>query len=177
MSRSSRDQQFESFAKACYPSLLRTAQLLCGGDRAAGEDLLQTALLKTYLSWRRLRDRQNANAYARTTMIRTLISEHRRPSTSEIAIGDVSDVSESASGEREYDTAVDRLDAMAALRTLPTRQRAAIVLRYYVGMSEAETANHLACSVPSVKQLTARGIAKIRSGNKSVANEWHEEKL
>ena len=78
-----RSEQFRSFVDARYPAMVRTATLLAG-SRASGEDLLQEALLRSYLSWSRVRDVGAAEAYVRTTMVRLLIKDRRRRWSGEV---------------------------------------------------------------------------------------------
>lgn len=155
-----RDADFSTFARDSHAPLLRVAHLLCGGDQPAAEDLLQTALLKTYLNWRRIRDRTKARAYVRTTMARTLVSGRRRSWTREVTDDPVPDRADDTDAYEQLDT---RLDLLSELNELPPRQRIAVVLRHYLGLSEADTAAELSCSVAAVKNLTARGLRALRA--------------
>lgn len=160
--RSARDSDFEIFVRESYPPLLRLARAMCGGDRSSAQDLLQNAMLKTYLNWKRIRDYDKARAYIRTVMIRTLISDRRRA-----WINEVPDTEATADRtcDGNIDELVSRLDILAALRSLPRRQSLAITLRYYVGLSEAETARELSCTVTAVKSLTARALVAMRDSS------------
>lgn len=73
------DADYTELVHACWPGLYRTAYLLLG-DRAEAEDLVQTALAKTYASWSKVRDLEAAPGYARTTMVNTATSWFRRRS-------------------------------------------------------------------------------------------------
>ncbi|MQA97757.1 MAG: SigE family RNA polymerase sigma factor [Streptosporangiales bacterium] len=139
-------------------ALLRTAILLTGNS-ADAEDLLQTALAKTYLAWSRINDPTAVDGYVRRALINTHISWWRRRRIDEYPSAELPDT-----GVEDPTIAGELRDLMArALRRLPTRQRAAIVLRYYVDMSEPEIADTLGISVGTVKSTVSRGVAKLRA--------------
>jgi RNA polymerase sigma-70 factor (sigma-E family) len=154
-----KDAEFESYMAARQPSLLRTAYLLTG-DAHTAEDLVQMALAKLYLSWDRVQQRELVDGYVR----RILVNEHnslwrRAWRRREVATGYLP---EQASPEHEPD------DGRSAalwdfVQTLPRKQRAAIVLRYYEQLSEAETAEILGVSVGTVKSQTSRAMASLRA--------------
>lgn len=153
------ESEFREFVAARSPALLRTAYLLVGGDWALAEDLLQAALIKTYLAWGRIRDRDALEGYVRTTLATTSTSWWRRRWHGERAT-DV--LPETVVAERTG--LVDERDALWRLvRDLPPRQRAVLVLRYYEDFSEAETARTLGISVGTVKSHTARALASLRA--------------
>jgi RNA polymerase sigma-70 factor (sigma-E family) len=152
MARPPSDETFTEFVVASWPSLYRTAYLLLG-DRDLAEDLVQTALAKTYASWGRVRDIGAARAYARTTLVNTASSWFRkrgwRP-TERIETGSYD----------EDPTA--RRDMAATLARLAPRQRAVVVLRFYEDLSIAETAKALHCSEGTVKSQTSDALNKLR---------------
>jgi RNA polymerase sigma-70 factor (sigma-E family) len=150
------DEQFTDFVHASWASLYRTAYLLLG-DHAEAEDLVQTALAKTYATWHRVRDLNAAPGYARTTLVNTATSWFRRRSwRNEHPTEALPEVG------REPDP-TDRPALVTALAQLPPRQRAAIVLRYYDDLSVAETAAALGCSEGTVKSQTSDALARLRS--------------
>ena len=150
-------EEFRSYVAARSLVLLRTAYLLTG-SRADAEDLLQTALAKTYLSWERIRDREAVDGYVRRVMVNTQTSWWRRRKVDEYA----SDVLPERAG-RDLTADVDLHDALwTALSALPTKQRAMIVLRYYEDLSEAETARIMGVTVGTVKSTTSRALVKLR---------------
>ena len=156
--RASRDQEFSAYMAARQPALLRTAYLLTG-DHAGAEDLVQAALAKLYLSWDRVREREAVDGYVRRIMVNEHHSlwrrawkrrEHTTRTVPERAVHD------------EYDDG--RSDALwEFVRSLPPRQRAVVVLRYYEELSEAETAAVLGVSVGTVKSQTSRALAALRA--------------
>ena len=149
------DQEFTEFAQAAWPGLYRTAYLLLG-DRGLAEDLVQTALAKTYAAWPGVRDVQAAPGYARTTLVNTASSWFRRKSwRNELPSGEIPD------DAHEHDPS-DRPAVVAALGHLPPRQRAVVVLRFYEDLSVAETAHALGCSVGTVKSQTSKALDTLR---------------
>lgn len=153
-----RQDDFAEWMAARQPHLLRTAYLLTGDPHAA-EDLLQTALAKAYLAWDRVSRADSIDTY----VCRILINEHRSTwrrlwrkrevvadtSTYVVPVEDRSDDGASAA-------------LWSAVQTLPERQRAVIVLRYYEQLSEAETAQVLGVSVGTVKSQASRGLDTLR---------------
>ena len=140
------DSLFRAFVHGRSQALARSAYLLTG-DHAAAEDLLQSALASTWLHWGRIRDKALVESYVRRSMVNTLTSWRRRRSYGELIVAALPDRS-TGDGSAAAD---DRLVMVAALRRLPPRQRAAVVLRYYDDLTEAETADLLNCSVGTVK--------------------------
>ena len=152
-------EAFRAYVTARSGPLLRTAYLLTG-NRADAEDLLQTALAKTYLAWDRIQDRGALDGYVRRVMVNTQTSFWRRRKVDE----HVTDRLPEVGGGRDAHADLDLHDALwAALATLPERQRAAVVLRYYEDLSEAETAAVLGVSVGTVKSTTSRALARLRA--------------
>lgn len=152
-------QDFVDFVAARQQALLRFAYLLTS-DHHTAEDLVQTALAKTYLSWSKLRDRGALDSYVRRIIINENISLWRRAWKRNERPSDI--LPEPGTGHP--DEAPTHSDALwRVVQTLPTKQRAAVVLRYYEDRTEAETANILGCSVGTVKSQTSRAIAAMRS--------------
>ena len=153
-------EEFRSYVAARSPVLLRTAYLLTG-SRADAEDLLQTALAKTYLSWERIRDREAVDGYVRRVMVNTQTSWWRRRKVDEYATDQLPE-----RPGRDLTADVDLHDALwTALASLPRRQRSMVVLRYYEDLSEAETASVMGVSVGTVKSTTSRALAKLRESS------------
>ncbi|WP_020578319.1 SigE family RNA polymerase sigma factor [Actinopolymorpha alba] len=157
-------EEFSSYVAARHGALTRTAFLLTG-DHHAAEDLVQTALARTYLVWRRIHNHEALDTYVR----RAMVNEHtawwrrawRRRETLTAELPD-----RPATDPRgDPDSLADRDgDLWRLLRSLPAHQRAAIVLRYFEDLSEAETAEILGCSIGTVKSRTHRALAALRSG-------------
>jgi RNA polymerase sigma-70 factor (sigma-E family) len=134
-------------------SLLRGAVLLTG-DRARAEDLVQEATLKVAQRWHRLQS-QHPTAYARQIIYRDHISGWRR--RREIPTGAVRDV---PGRERDPD---HRTVVLSALASLPPRQRAVVVLRYYEDLTERQTAEVLGIAVGTVKSQTHDALRNLRA--------------
>lgn len=151
------DADFADFVHTAWPRLYRTAHLMLG-DHGLAEDLTQTALAKTYVAWTRVRERDAAYAYARTTLVNTATSWFRRRSwRNELPGEDVgTDLRDSTPDPS------DRPALMHALAALPPRQRAVVVLRFYDDLSVAQTADALGCSAGTVKSQTSAALARLR---------------
>jgi RNA polymerase sigma-70 factor (sigma-E family) len=151
------DAEFGELVHASWASLYRTAYLLLG-DHAEAEDLVQTALAKTYASWSRVRSLEAAPAYARTVLVNTAASwVRRRGWRNERPTADLPD-HPAVTGDL-----ADRPTLVAALATLAPRQRAVVVLRYYDDLSVAEVAAALGCSEGTVKSQTHDALGRLRA--------------
>jgi RNA polymerase sigma-70 factor (sigma-E family) len=148
---------FAEFATSRHGALYRYAYLLTG-DRGLAEDLVQEALVKTYVGWHRLRDPNNAEAYTRRAITTTAIGWWRRKSwRAERPHDDVPD------RPADADDATARIWLWNELQKLPPRQRAALVLRYYEDLTETQTAEILGCSVGTVKSQVSDALKKLRA--------------
>jgi RNA polymerase sigma-70 factor (sigma-E family) len=160
------DAVFTEFVTTRSVSLLRTAYLLTG-DRHLAEDLLQTALIKAYPLWGRIREPRAAESYVRTAMVRTLINWRKRHAwTRERAAADPPDIATPADGD-DIDT---RVRLWPIVLALPPRQRAVIVLRYYEDLTESQTAEILGCSIGAIKSHNARALRTLRARLDSTAD-------
>ena len=145
----------ERFVAERGDRLLRTAALLAG-NRADGEDLLQSALERLLRNWRRIDG--DPESYVRRTLYNLATDGWRRQRVwrQKAALFEPAPPVDPAA-------AVDLRDAVVrVLAQLPPRQRAVLVLRYFEQLSEAETAETLGCSVGTVKSATARGLGWLR---------------
>ena len=139
--------------------MLRTANLLCT-SRADAEDLLQTALEKTYRQWARLNAESDPEPYVRRILVNLTISRARRwRILREVNMPSPPEVATAASETHVVEL---RGALIEQLRRLGPRQRAVLVLRYWEDQSEAEIARTLGCSVGTVKSQAARGLARLR---------------
>jgi RNA polymerase sigma-70 factor (sigma-E family) len=156
-----REEHFSAWAAAATPQLLRVARLLTA-DVHAGEDLLQDVLAKMYLGWSRIED---PGAYARRALTNAATSRWRRAERR-------SEVSWDLHHDQAHHGAVEpsrplagvelRMDLLSALRGLPSRQRAVVVLRYLEERTEREVADLLDISVGTVKSQTSRALNQLR---------------
>lgn len=151
------DIAFREYVTSRSGSLLRMALLLTR-NRADAEDLVQVALAKTFQAWDRIEDRGAVDGYVRRAMVNTHISWWRRRRVEEYPTDEIPDqpVLDHA-GDSEMQDALRR-----AIERLPQRMRAAVVLRYYEDMSEAEVAQVLGVSLGTVKSTVSRAVAKLR---------------
>ena len=151
------DAGFRDYVTARGPSLLRAACLLTG-NRADAEDLVQAALVKTYLAWNRIEDLGALDGYVRRAMINTHISWWRRRKVEEYPTDEIPDqaVADHA-GLSDLQETLRR-----AIERLPQRMRAAVVLRFYEDMTEAEIAAALGVSLGTVKSTVSRAVARLR---------------
>lgn len=149
---------FREFVDHRSSALLTTAVLLCGGDRHAGEDLLQNALVKAVGKWRRIDDPE---AYVRQILYRQQVSRWRlKWPRREVSVAEPPDRGPDGGVEERIATRLLMRDALAALTH---RQRTVLVLRYYEDLPEGEVAQLLGCSVGTVRSTTHRSLAKLRA--------------
>ena len=147
---------FTDFVSAEQAALLRLAVLLTG-DRGHAEDLVQTALIACYRHWPRIVRSGTPTAYVRRAMVTTQISWRRRLSSTEQVMEDLPEQAAPVAEQSEDD------DLRDALRDLPPRMRAAVVLRYFEDLSEKRTAELMGCSPSTVNTQTARGLERLRA--------------
>jgi RNA polymerase sigma-70 factor (sigma-E family) len=150
---------FREFVVARSPALLRTAWMLTG-DAAAAEDLVQTALARTWPHWERVAEGR-PEAYVRRVMVRAHASWRARLWHGEAPTEDLAALA--AAGRDEHAAADERLVLVAALAALPVRQRQAVVLRYFEDLSVEAVAELMGSSPGTVKSQSAKGLAKLRA--------------
>lgn len=148
---------YEEFVVARSASLYRTAYLLTG-QPADAEDLLQTALVKLYVGWRKVSAARSPEAYARQVLVNAFMSS-RRPArfTRERLVTSLPE-----QGSVDVDP-TDRLSLWPHIAALPPRQRAVLVLRYYESLSEAEIADALGCARGTVKSTASAALTTLRT--------------
>jgi RNA polymerase sigma-70 factor (sigma-E family) len=155
------DETFREFVTRQWEPLSRTAYLLTR-DRALAEDLVQSALEKTHRHWRRIERADSPEVYTRRVMINTAISWRRRRRWAEVPLLPRDESGPGAETDR-YSQVDNRQLLLRALRRLPPRTQAILVLRYFEDRSEAEIAHLLGCSPGSVKSQASRGLARLRA--------------
>lgn len=149
------DGGFERYVRERGTALSRTAAFLLG-DAHLGEDLVQDVLARLSLRWAAVAQADNVDAYVHRALVNTATSWRRRRSWTEQPVATVGDRPDTEQGW--YDDWV-----LQALRGLPPRQRAVVVLRHYADRTEAQTAELMGCSVGTVKSQHAKAIASLRS--------------
>lgn len=146
---------FQEFVRARSGQLFRVAYLMCG-DWHEAQDLVQTSLAKMYVAWNRIERHDNADAYARKVLLRTYLSQRRLKRSGETPVADLGPIHAPGTDEDL------RLTLAAALRTLPPRNRAVLVLRYLEGHSVEAVAELVGASPAAVKSLSTRSLTKLR---------------
>lgn len=148
---------FREFVVARSPALLRTAWMLTG-DAAAAEDLLQTALARTWPHWDRVVGGA-PDAYVRKVMTRTQATWRLRKWTGETPTAQLVPTGSSGNEQARVD---ERMVLAAALGSLPIRQRQAVVLRYFDDLSVEAVAEIMGSSPGTVKSQCSKGLSKLR---------------
>ena len=153
-----RDADFSEFFHAAWPRLFRTA-LAIAGDRGLAEDALQSAFIKAYSSWHRVRAADRPEAYVRRMVVNEVLGWrrhgwwHRERPHERVEPGKIA----SPDGG-----VVQRLTLWEAVHALPVRQRAVVVLRYYEDLTEVQIAEVLGCSRGTVKSQASAALATLR---------------
>lgn len=151
---------FSSYVRARGQVLQRTARSLTSNPCDA-EDLLQTALTKTYLAWDRIEDHRALDGYVRRALVNTRTSQWRKRKVDEFPCEELPERDSAPVADPAEQQALR--DAMwRAVHRLPDRQRAMVVLRYYEDMTEVQTAELLGVSVGTVKSAVSRALGKLR---------------
>ncbi len=149
---------FDEYVTAHLPRLTRFAAVLTA-DRALAEDVLQTVLAKACAQWDRVSAADSPHAYVR----RMIVNEHlswRRRHRRLVAHAQLDDLLPSVPDHAALHA--ERLDLLERVGRLPARQRAAVVLRYYEELDDAEIASALGCSTSTVRSNIARALATLR---------------
>lgn len=152
------EREFVSFVRTHSSALIRTAYLLTGSAPAA-EELVQDTLVRLYPKWDRVSAADVPIAYVRRALANAFVNARRRPASRELVLdvlpdrGDPRDVAAQLA---------DRDEIWGLLRTLPDRQRAALVMRYFHDLPDPEIADALDCRTGTVRSLISRGLASMR---------------
>ena len=148
--------EFPAFLDERQQSLLRLAIVLCG-SRAPAEDVLQDVLIRAYQQWHRIGAMESPYGYVRTMLVNEHLSWRRRSArqmpTPEVDAGSRPDPAQRIA---DHDDLLRRVDA------LPDRQRAAVILRYFADLDDAEIATTLRCAPGTVRSYISRGLAALR---------------
>ncbi|MBT0773648.1 SigE family RNA polymerase sigma factor [Kineosporia sp. J2-2] len=152
----SEEEGFQVFVQQHWRSLNRTAFLLTG-DRGRAEDLVQSAFEKVHRRWHHVSQMDAPLEYVRRVMVTTAISWRRRRGS-----GEIPSLSVDVGLHDPYERIDQREQLIGALRQLPNKMRAALVLRYFEDLSEADVAAAMGCSVGTVKSHISRGLQRLR---------------
>jgi RNA polymerase sigma-70 factor (sigma-E family) len=149
---------FESFARAQLPGLLRYSVMLTG-DRELAADLVQDVFVKVYRQWPRICGTDRPDRYAVRMVTNQFLSWRRSRAARNIAVADLPD---DVDGEHFETTHAVRDDMWRRLAGLPNRQRAVLVLRYYQQLTDAEIADVLGCTAVTVRGYAHRALVSLR---------------
>src|ERR1700684_2263698 len=155
--RAQLDEEFRDFMHGRWPAMVRLAYALTG-DQGHAEDVAQTAFARAYASWPKVRRTGSPEAYVRRIVINDNLNRFRKHRVAERLTGTLPE-SGTPDGTRTSD---ERSALIAALQQLGSRQRAVVVLRYWLDLSEIEVATALGCSVGTVKSQASRALASLR---------------
>lgn len=155
------DAEFSDFMHGRWSQLVRLGYGLTG-DLQLAEDLAQTAFARAYASWGRVRRADDPDAYLRRIVVNANRNRFRKVRVAEVLTEAVPDLVSAGDGTGQRH---DREVLAAALMQLPYGQRAAVVLRFWLELTETETAAVLGCSVGNVKSQSSRGLAKLRANS------------
>lgn len=158
--RQASEAAYGEFARSVWPQLYRTAVIIVG-DRQLAEDLVQTALVKTYIAWPRLRETDKARAYTRRVMVNVAHDWFRKRSWTHE--NSVNAPDEGVPTGDHSGALVDRVTLAEVLKTLPIGQRSVVALRFLDDLSVQETADLLNITSGTVKSQTAAALAVLRS--------------
>lgn len=155
-----RDEQVAALFDRHYAPLCRLAYVILG-DAAMAEEIVMDALLKTYTGWGRIRDVDRSDAYLKRAVVNLCRSKIRR----KVVEGRVNEVTHHRDSSKAPAWDIERHETSRlvweAIKTLPERQRATVVLRYFEDLPEAQIAEILECSVGTVKSQLSKARAKL----------------
>ncbi len=165
--------EFDQFVEESADGLLRAAYLIAW-DLAEAEDLVQECYFRVARRWPRVRAMEHRTAYARTVLVNLALDEGRRRSRRRAELRGSGrhpmEEREDAASAEVFGRVEAGRDLVGALGALAPRQRAALVLRYFEDLSEAQVAEVMGCSVGTVKSTTARALERLRAGGMTDAN-------
>ena len=148
--------EFDRFVADNANALVRTAYLMVG-DVHEAEDLVQETLFKVASKWPRVSRMENRVAYTRRILVNLALHGSSKRSRNRAELK-ATPPAQAVANAAHLDIHDELFDALAAL---PPRQRAALVLRYFLDLPEAEVAAALGCSLGTVKSSTSRGLKRL----------------
>jgi RNA polymerase sigma-70 factor (sigma-E family) len=151
--------EYDDVYAALWPRLVRTAYAV-SGDLGVAEDAVQTAFAKAYRSWRRISGLEAPEAYLRRMAVNEVLND-RRLARRRHEVTSAEPPERSAIGPA--DPALPDDELWRAVTSLPPRQRAVLVLRYYEDLSEQQIAEILGCRPGTVKSQASAALASLRS--------------
>lgn len=162
---------FEEYVALRGAALVRLARLLTGDDHRA-EDLVQDVLARTFTRWRRIARVDRPDVYVRRMLVNANSSWWRRRASGEVAVASVADQGTAADIGAE---SAERDAMWRLITTLPDRQRAVVVLRYYEDLDDTTIAEILDCSPATVRTHAMRALAALRQRHPDFTRRIHEQ--
>jgi RNA polymerase sigma factor (sigma-70 family) len=157
---------FDDVVPVALPGLLRYAAALTG-DREQAQDLVQDVLARAFQKWHRVELADNVQAYLTRMLTNEFLSWRRRVSRRVVTVS--GDLLTSVAGDDHVGDVVARADLRRRLASLPHRQSVAIVLRYYLGFPDSDSAKVLGCTESTVRSLCSRALSTLRLEAESVS--------
>jgi RNA polymerase sigma-70 factor (sigma-E family) len=155
---------FEQFAVARLPSLLRYAVVLTG-DHDLAQDVVQEALARAQVKWRRISDADSPEAYVRRMVLNEYLSWRRTWAFRNVhAVGErLVDINDARGGVLDHaDGIVEADELWARLSTLGRKQRAVLVLRYYEQLDDESIADLIGCTPATVRSHASKALKTLR---------------
>ncbi|PZS26453.1 MAG: SigE family RNA polymerase sigma factor [Pseudonocardiales bacterium] len=152
------EREFVPFVRANTATLLRTAYLLTGNASTA-EELVQDTLVRLYPKWHLVVAADVPVAYVRRSVANAFVNHRRRPASRELVLDVLPERQDLRDASAEL---ADRDEVWGLLHTLPERQRAALVMRYFHDLPDEEIADALGCRIGTVRSSISRGLASLR---------------
>ena len=153
-------QQVSALFEAHALGLVKLAKVMLG-DQSIAEDVVQDAFAGMYRRWSSLQDRDKALGYLRNSVLNGCRTAHRSRTRRDRALLLVPDAGGIVSAEESALVGEANREVLAALRALPARQREAVVLRHYLGLSEEQAAQAMKVSKGTIKSATSRGLSTL----------------
>jgi RNA polymerase sigma-70 factor (sigma-E family) len=152
---------YEEFADSRLTALLRYAVMLTGDPHLA-QDLVQETMVRVQLNWRRVVQADVPDRYVRRMLTNQYLDWQRGSWVRRVLLR--ADPDEAVVVRADHaEATVDRDQVWTWLARLPRRQRAALVLRYYEDLPDAEIAEVLGCAVGTVRSAISRALATLRA--------------
>ena len=159
-SRPNREQAVSELFDRHYGPMCRLAYAILG-DAAGAEEIVMEALLKTFTGWGRLRDAARSDAYLRRAVVNLCRTKIRRKAVESRVNAAIHHRDERKAPDWDPERHETSRLVWKAVVTLPERQRACVVLRYFEDLPESEIAEILGCSVGTVKSQLSKARAKL----------------
>jgi len=169
---------FEEFAMARLPSLLRYAVVLTG-DRHLAQDIVQEVLARAHVRWRRISEAESPEAYVRRMVLNEYLSWRRTWAARHVHVAGerLVELDDARGGVDDHAQGVVDADALwRRLATLPRKQRAVLVLRYYEQLEDEQIADLLNCSPSTVRSQASKALRKLRLSSERQERVHAEEK-